>query len=209
VSGGTRTRLATSERRAQLIDAGLKLFGTRPYDDISMDDLAGKAGVSHGLVYHYFPDKRQLYIAVLRSVAEQMLAATVADMTKSPLERLDAGLRAHLAFAESYSAGYTALMSGGNGNDEEIRALCEEARWQGLDEIARSIGIDQPGPKLRVALRGWAGFQEGAILEWLKRRDLDRAELIAVLARALAAALAIAGLDSADLPASASASGRG
>src|SRR6266545_7440974 len=190
----TRTRLATDRRRAELTEVGLRLFGSRPYDDVSMDDVAKEARVSHGLVYHYFPDKRSLYLAVLQWEAAQMLAAIAPDPTKSPLERLHEGLRAHLAFAEDYPAGYAALMSGGNGNDEEVRDFCEEARWNGLEEIVRTIGVERPSPALRVALRGWAGFQEGAIIEWLKQRDLNRDELLDLLARTLAEVLKLAGM---------------
>jgi hypothetical protein len=42
---------------------------------------------------------------------------------------------------------------------------------------------------MRVALRGWSGFQEGAIVEWLKRRDIERGELIEILAVALTDAM--------------------
>jgi AcrR family transcriptional regulator len=196
----TRTRLATDRRRAQLTEVGLRLFGSRPYDDVSMDDVAKEAGVSHGLVYHYFPDKRSLYFAVIRWVAAQMLDAIAPDPTKSPMERLYDGLRAHLAFAEEYPAGYAALMSGGNGNDEEVRAFCEDARWRGLEEIVRTMGVEQPSPALRVALRGWAGFQEGAMVEWLKRRDLGRDELLDLLASTLGEALRLAGSATADSP---------
>lgn len=159
-----------------------------------MDDVARAAGVSHGLVYHYFPSKRRLFLAVLRSVADQLLAATVADTSKSPIERLYAGMRSYLVFAEEYPSGYTALMSGGNGVDEEVRALCEEARWKGLEEIMRSSGIENPPPAIRIALRGWSGFQEGAVIEWLKRRDMEREELLDLLARTLGSALRLAGI---------------
>lgn len=191
---GARTRLDTDRRRAQLLEVGLREFGGRPYDEVSIDDIARAAGVSRGLVYHYFPDKRRIYLAVLRWVAEQMMAANVSDPGKPPLERLYDGLRAHLAFAEEHAAGYIALMGGGNGNDEEVRALCEEFRWRGLEEIMRSLQIEEPSPALRIALRGWVGFQEGALIEWLKRRDLEREELLDLLARALGAALTLAGL---------------
>jgi AcrR family transcriptional regulator len=159
-----------------------------------MDDVARHAGVSHGLVYHYFPDKRHLYLAVLRWVAEQMLAATTADMSKSPRERLYGGLHAHLDFAERHASGYTALMGGGNGNDEEVRALCEEFRWRGLEEIMRSLNIERPSPTLRIALRGWVGFQEGAIVEWLNNRHLEREDLLDLLAQSLRATLELGGV---------------
>jgi len=189
---GARTRLDTDRRRAQLIEVGLREFGSRPYDEISIDDIARAAGVSRGLVYHYFPDKRRIYLAVLRWVAEQMIEANVADPSKPPLERLYDGLRAHLAFAEEHAAGYTALMSGGSGNDEEVRELCEEFRWRGLEEIMRSLQIEEPSAALRVALRGWIGFQEGAVIEWLAHRDLEREALLDLLAGALGAALKLA-----------------
>jgi len=188
----TRTRLDTERRRAQLIDVGLNLLGTRPYDEVSMDDVAREAGVSHGLVYHYFADKRELLIASLRHAAERMLAANVADMSKPAWERLKDGLRTHLGFAEAFPAGYALLVNGGNGADDEIRALCEDFRWEGLREILRSSGIEEPTPALRIALRGWQGFQEGAILEYLKRRDLEREAMIEMLAQALGAAFALA-----------------
>ncbi len=191
----TRTRLSTDARRAQLIDSGLQLFGSRPYDEISMDDVADDAGVSHGLVYRYFADKRDLYLAVLQSVAEAMIAATTIDPERSPAERLLSGLDAYLRYAEQYPAGYTALIAGGNGNDEAVRDLCEQARWRGLGEIVATLGIDEPSAELKVVLRGWQGFQEGATIEWLKRRDLDRDRLLALIAGSLAASLSLAGLD--------------
>jgi len=187
--------LETTKRRQQLVEVGLELFGARPYDEISMDDVAEAAGVSHGLVYHYFSDKRDLYLAALRFVGEQLLAATTADLDRPLLERLYQGMGAHLAFAEQYAPAYVALMSGGNGSDAEVRALCEEFRWRGLEEITRSLGIERPSPRLRIALRGWAGFQEGAVLEWLKERGLPRDQLLDLLAQALRDALASAGVD--------------
>lgn len=48
------TRLQTEERRAQLLEASLVLFTERSYDDVSIDDIAESAGVSKGLLYHYF-----------------------------------------------------------------------------------------------------------------------------------------------------------
>jgi AcrR family transcriptional regulator len=192
---GTRTRLTTDSRRAQLLEVALELFGSRPYGDLTMDEVAAAAGVSHGLVYHYFPDKRSLYLAVISHVGEQMLAANTADLAAPLEERLRAGLEAHLQFAAAYPEGYTALIAGGNGSDERVRALCEELRWRGLAEILRTLEIDDPSPRLRVALRGWAGFQEGAIIEWLKGRDLEQEQLLDLLSQALGAALA-----SADVP---------
>lgn len=185
-------RLDTQSRRSHLIAVGLELFGGTPYDRVSMADVARSAGVSEGLVYHYFSNKRDLFIGVLEQVLDDLLQATQATATaKSPRERLIAGLQEHLGFAERFPEAYSMLLQGGNGVDREVRELCEQARWTGLEEIIRSSGISDASPRLKVALRGWSGFQEGAIVEWLKQRDLERSELVDMLADALMAALQI------------------
>ena len=53
------------ERREQLLGIALELFLTNDYDDVSVDDVAGVAGVSHGLVFQYFGSKKGLYLATL------------------------------------------------------------------------------------------------------------------------------------------------
>ena len=191
----TRTRLGTDERREQLLRAGLELFGSRPYGDVGTAELAEAAGVSHGLLFHYFGDKRRYYVEVLRWVAEDLLSAQAAGEDPSPWERLHAKLGAQLDFAERYTVGYRALVSGGNGADDEIEELAEEARWRSIRLIADALEINEPEPRLRIALRGWQGFTEGAITEWLKHRDLSRDELISLLAGELVATLKRLGVD--------------
>jgi AcrR family transcriptional regulator len=185
-------RLDTETRRSHLIAVGLELFGATPYDQVSMADVARSASVSEGLAYHYFSSKRDLFVSVVKRVVEDLLEATRARATaQSPRERLDAGLGAHVSFAERFPHAYSMVVQGGSGVDREVRELCEQARWAGLEEIIRSSGIADPSPRLKVALRGWSGFQEGAIIEWLKRRDLEESELVDLLADALMATVEI------------------
>src|SRR2546421_9827356 len=75
----TRTRLGIAERRAQLLEVGLELFSTRPYDEVRIDEIAARAGVSRGLLYHYFPTKRDFYLAVTRAAAAEVGELTAAD----------------------------------------------------------------------------------------------------------------------------------
>ena len=185
----TRTRLSPEARRAQLIDVASELFATKPYGDVAIEEIARHAGVRHGLIYHYFADKRRLYIEVVRHWAEQIGEAARTDPALDLIERVYAGLRAHLDFVEQHLVGYLALVTGGNGTDPEVHAINEQARWNGLHHLLRGLDIEQPTPALRVALRGWAGFNEGAIIEWLKRRDLSREQLVDIMAQALLATL--------------------
>jgi len=63
-------------RREQLLDVALELFAERGYGWTSMRDLAEEAGVSPGLVYHYFPGKEDLLRAVVheRSLVPEIRA---------------------------------------------------------------------------------------------------------------------------------------
>jgi AcrR family transcriptional regulator len=190
-----RVRLPTDERREQLLGVGLELFGSRPYGDVGTADIARRAGVSHGLLFHYFGDKRRYYLEVLRWVADDLLSAQAADDDASPWERLQSKLRAQVDFADRYTTGYRALVSGGNGADAELAELAEEARWRSIRLIADALDVTEPAPALRIALRGWQGFTEGAILEWLKHRDLPADELVDLLAHELISTLRTMGVD--------------
>jgi AcrR family transcriptional regulator len=180
-----RARLATDARREQLLEVGLEFFGTKPYGDVSTAELARGAGVSHGLLFHYFGDKRGYYLAVLDWVARRLLRAQGVGDEAGPVDRLRSTLAARVDFADRYTIAYRALVSGGNGADDDVAELCENARWEGIRLILDALDVADPGPELRIALRGWAGFTEGAIIEWLKRRDLSRDELVQLLVHEL------------------------
>lgn len=62
-----RNRRATQaeERRGQLIDTALALFASEGMEDATIKRLAQAAGVAPGLIYHYFPDKEALLVAVV------------------------------------------------------------------------------------------------------------------------------------------------
>ena len=189
-----RTRLDTDVRRGQLIEVGLKLFGKHPYGDISMDQVAEAAGVSHGLLYHYFPGKRRFYIEILRDVGNRLAEIASPDPAFTPLEQLYAGLRAHVAFAAEFPDAYRALVTGGNGADPKLRRLVENARWKGLRPIMRALGINDPSAELRVVLRGWSSFNDGVMIEWLAHRDLDHEDVVSIMASSLVRLLPIAGV---------------
>src|SRR3979490_1877901 len=68
---GTPGRFSVEERARSLLELGLELFSSRPYDDISIEEIARTAGMSKGLLYHYFPSKRDFYVACLRAASVQ------------------------------------------------------------------------------------------------------------------------------------------
>ena len=171
--------------REQLLAAGRKLFGERAFDEISIDDIASEAGVSNGLLYHYFDGKRGLYVETLKVEGAQLLAET-----EPHPDELDAGLDAYLDYVETHRPGWLALMRGGVGSDAEVTAIVEGTRQAIVDRLVATVGH---GPVLRTALRGWVGMVEAAATEWVLRHDIERAQLRALLADALHGAVQSAG----------------
>ncbi|HSQ66362.1 MAG TPA: TetR/AcrR family transcriptional regulator [Polyangiaceae bacterium] len=183
-----RTRLVTSERRAQLLALGLQVFASRSYDEVSMEELATRAGISKGLVYHYFPTKRHFYVAALREAARQLVAETETDDDAPPSERLQKGLFAYLTFVERHARAYTALMRGGVGSDKQVAAVIEQTRGAFVERLlaAPEVGA-AASPRLRLAARGWIGFVEATALEWIEQHEITAARSSEARARSEAA----------------------
>jgi AcrR family transcriptional regulator len=179
----TRTRQTVDVRRAQLIAQGMAFFGTRPYDAVSIDDIAEAAGISKGLLYHYFPTKRDYYAAVVREAARQLVTLTDLPDAMPPAQRLLEGLSRYLSFVERHAPAYSTLLRGGIGSDPEVAAVIEETRQALLHRILRGIG--EVDVTLRLTLRGWIGFVEATSLEWLDHRDLDREAMLSLWASSL------------------------
>lgn len=180
---GARARLDTDARRAQLLALGLEVFSHRPYDEVSIEDLAERAGISKGLLYHYFPTKRDYYAATVREAARQLLSLTDLPAALPPAARLMEGLSRYLSFVERHAPAYSTLLRGGIGSDPEVATVIEETRQALLARVMENLGdVDAA---LRMTLRGWIGLVEATSLDWLDRRDLSREAMLALWATSL------------------------
>ena len=195
-----RTRLDLEERRAQLLKLGRRAFAERSYDDVSIDDIARAAGISKGLLYHYFPTKRDLYVAGLRVTSDELVdLATTVSRDMPPIDRLRAGIDSYLDNITSEASAYIALMRGGIGSDPEISEIIEGTRSRLITSIMSDAGQTALGasfaqlPVFRLLLRGWIGFVEATSIEWLSKRDCDRVHLREIFVGMLQATLLAVG----------------
>jgi AcrR family transcriptional regulator len=175
-----RSRLEVDERRAQLLALGLELFSQNPYDELKIDAVAEKAGISKGLLYHYFPTKRAFYVEVLRVASQELLRVTEPG-DGTPLERVQRGIDAYLRYVESHRVAYVALLRGGVGSDSEVLAVIEETRTQFLTRIVEGIGVNPLPPIWGLAMRGWIGFVEASSIEWAANPAVSMDELKTLL----------------------------
>ncbi len=184
-----RTRLDVDARRAQLVDLGLAHFGDRPYDEVSIDDIAAAAGISKGLIFHYFDTKKDFYAATVREAARRLLAKTELDTSRPPLERLHEGLDTYLGYVKGHGRAYVELLRSGTGVDPAIARVVEETRAEFLTRLTSGFegaaGTSAMPARARIALRGWVGMVEAASVEWVARAGIPRGEVVELLVRAL------------------------
>lgn len=184
-----RRRLSVEDRRAELIELGVEIFSQNAYDELSTEALAARAGISRSLLYHYFRDKRDFYLATIREMAQRLVEATSPDPDLSFEAALRSSLERFVQFVSENPAIYQAIVHGGIGSDQEMEAILERVRRVSLDRVRDILGVPAPAPALRILLFGWIGFTETAALEWSKERDLPAAELVDMLTRALTSSL--------------------
>lgn len=176
-----RVRLQLDARRKQLLELGIEIFSTQPYEDISIESLAEAAGISKGLLYHYFKGKREFYVETVRAASEELRALTKPDPALPPVERLRAAINAHLNYLETHGAVYAAIYRGGMAIAPEVGKVVEEHRQVVMRRFLRNMDIVRPRPILRTALRAWIAMVEGASLDWIAHPELDRNQLCELL----------------------------
>ena len=112
-NGRSGTRLPRSARRRQLLDAASEIFVERGYHSAGMDEIAIDAGVSKPVLYQHFPSKLDLYIAVVDSHAEKL----VADVNRALLttsdnrQRVQAAVQAFFDFIDDDNSGYRLIFA--------------------------------------------------------------------------------------------------
>ena len=184
-----RTRLSAEQRRAQLLELGVSLLAHRSLDELTIDALAEKAGISRGLLYHYFGDKHAFREAVVRRAVEDLVAQTAPPATGDPLARLLASLTAYVDYVEANREGYRSIVRAAAGGNEELRGLYEQARAALTDRIfTEDAQGDLIGdtPATRLMVRGWAALTEELVLAWLDDpRAMSRDELVHALTASL------------------------
>ena len=96
----TRSRLPRAERERQAVDAALELFAADGYGAVTMDAVAAAVGVTKPLLYNYFGNKEQLYLACTRRTGEELVDEIDRAVAAAPTpgEALKAALRVFFAF---------------------------------------------------------------------------------------------------------------
>lgn len=161
-----RRRLSPEDRRNELLALGAEVFGERPYDEVRIDEIAERAGVSRALMYHYFPDKRAFFAAVVRAEGERLFEATNTppEPGLSLFGQVRSGVLAYLQYDEEHPHGAWAAYMGMGRSDPVLRGIedIDNDRQANrlLGRIAEAVGdIDSKVERdLRATVYGWLAF---------------------------------------------------
>jgi len=165
-------RLSSPERRRQLFDVALQLFAGRGYEATTMDDIADAAGVTKPLLYQHFSSKRSLYLELVDSVAED-LVAEISEATAAavgPREQVEDGFAAYFRMVVTHEAAFRLLYARSSPTDPELgNALrrVEDAIAEAIDPLI-AAGLD--ADHRRFLAYGVLGMAEGASRHWIETR---------------------------------------
>jgi AcrR family transcriptional regulator len=167
-SGGAQTarptRLPRSARRKQLLAAAQQIFVAHGYHAAAMDDIAERAGVSKPVLYQHFPGKLELYLALLDTHCDAIIAKVRSAMLATPdnKERVKGAVRAYFEFVDHESEAFRLVFESDLRNDPQVRERVERVE-QGCiaavtDTIISDTGFNQGAATLLASgLVGAAG----------------------------------------------------
>ena len=192
----TRRRLSTEERREQLLSVGARLFAQSPYDDVWIERVAEIAGVSRGLLYHYFPTKSEFFAAVVERESRRMLRLTAAVPGIPVRDQITTGLDTFLTYVETHAQGFRAFHRAEATGDPAARKVYRDGLAAQEHQILEALAADPEAAAttrdmltLRLAVRGWLAFMVAVCLEWLEEPQLPREQVRDLCARALLGAI--------------------
>ena len=163
--------MSPEDRRAELLALGAEVFGKRPYDDVRIDEIAERAGVSRALMYHYFPDKRAFFAAVVKDEADRLYEAThnPQPVGMTMFEEIRTGVLAYMAYHQQNPEAAWAAYVGLGRSDPVLLGIDDEAKNRQMEQIMSRVGevvASVPGQSLdqyverdlRVIIHGWLAF---------------------------------------------------
>lgn len=187
-----RRRLSAHDRRRQLVGIGLAKIVETPIQDLSMDDVAGEAGISRGLLFHYFPTKTDFYLACISAAGRRILRNTAPDESLPGPEQVEQVTRLMVQQIERRRDFYLALVHGHGVADPRVSEVMDSVREGSTDRVAEGLSIEE---HQRAVVRAWWAYTEDRALTWSAvptgERPVSLSQLVAECVAALHALLSI------------------
>jgi AcrR family transcriptional regulator len=175
-----RLRRSAGDRRAQLVQIGLELLPTTPVQELTIDEVARRAGISRSLLFHYFATKRDYYTAVTRAAADLMWEHLIPRPGTPPEEQVSGMLDRYVGWVETFRETHLAFVRGAAGGDPWVSEVYEETRSRLVDVALGAL--DLPADALcRQLVLAWFAFTEDLVGQWAREPTMTRPELLDLL----------------------------
>ncbi len=190
VAEGRRTvrpqlRRSAGDRRAQLVQIGLELLPTTPVQELTVDEVARRAGISRSLLFHYFATKRDYYTAVTRAAADLLLEHLVPRSEEPRGEHVAGMLDRYVGWVETFRESHLAFVRGAAGGDPWVAEVYEETRERLVEIALTALDLPHDEPR-RQLVRSWFAFTETLVGQWVEEPTMTRPELLTLLTDVLA-----------------------
>ncbi|HEY9563250.1 MAG TPA: TetR/AcrR family transcriptional regulator, partial [Nocardioides sp.] len=154
------------------------------------------AGISRGLLYHYFGNKQDFHVAVVRRAADDLIAMTAPPAEGDSLTRLLVSMESYLDYVVANYEGYLSLVRGAAGGNAQLREIYEEAR-SALTERLFVEDDDMLLPDTagtRLIVHAWSAYAEDLALGWAREpAGVSREEVVRAMSSSLPALVAAVG----------------
>jgi AcrR family transcriptional regulator len=182
-------KIATRDR---ILDAALEVFAGKGYHRAIVDDIVRASGTSKGAVYHHFPNKEAVFLALVDEFAERLAAAVAATVAErhGALAKVEGALTAALTtFAENERRARLILLEAVSlGATYQAKRAEVAGRFaaliQGYLDEASHEGSIAP-LDTRIATLAWLGAVNEVVIQWLHGGIDDLRATIPALTRLL------------------------
>jgi len=147
-NGSTLKRLKEGEREVRrnlIIDAAIRLFGRKPFNQVGMREIAAEAGISPASIYRYFADRDELFVeALLResTAIESRFTQIIREGVNSPIEEVAKNFVGYLLEHGSFFQMMTHFMIDGGMSEGAIERfnIAERHLVNVFDEAFKKMG---------------------------------------------------------------------
>ena len=187
-----RTRLTRDDRRRQLLGIGLAKLVDTPIQDLSIDEVAAEAGISRGLLFHYFPTKRDFYRSCVEAAGRRILRNTAPDPALPPADQVRQMVGLFVEQIDRRRAFYLSLLHGTGAADVSLVEVYDAIWDEATARVVAALGLP---PSARAVVHAWWAYVEDRALDWSavppRRRDLTLDEIVGHGVAALDALVAL------------------
>lgn len=163
-----KARMAAQDRRRQLIGIGLTMLTHKQVHQVSVDEVATEAGISRGLLFHYFDTKADYYSALVESAGRRVLRNTAPDDASAPREQLTQMVAGFIDQIDRRRGLYISLVRGAGGGGGKVVEVYDLLREEMTQRVIGSLSL---APGRREVVHAWWAYVEDVAIEWSGQPD--------------------------------------